>query len=145
MTFAEKVKSAREARNMTQQELADQIDVSRRAIYTYENGTAFPRTSTMRKLAACLEVSIEYLSDENVTDPSYGLEEQRYIEQIRDLYGNKSATEMKHLLDRNVALFAGGEFPQEAKDAFFEAVMKAYMTCKKESRKTFGRKHDEND
>ena len=42
------------------------------------------------------------------------------------------------------ALFAGGELPQEAKDAFFEAVMKAYITCKEESKKTFGRKHHEN-
>lgn len=144
MTFAEKIKSAREARNTTQQELCDQIHVSRRTITAYESGTAFPRASTMRKLAACLGVSIDYLSDDTVSDPAYGLEEQSYIEQVRDLYGNKGAAEMKFLLERNAALFAGGELPQEAKDAFFEAVMKAYITCKEESKKTFGRKHHEN-
>ena len=127
---------------MTQQERCDQVHVSRRTITAYEGGTAFPRASTMRKLAACLGVSIEYLSDDSISDPTYGLEEQGYIEQVRDLYGNKGAAEMKFLLERNVALFAGGEFPQEAKDAFFEAVMKAYITCKEESRKTFGQKHD---
>lgn len=97
--------------------------------------TVWPSTSVPPKRS---------LSDDTVSDPAYGLEEQSYIEQVRDLYGNKGAAEMKFLLERNAALFAGGELPQEAKDAFFEAVMKAYITCKEESKKTFGRKHHEN-
>lgn len=32
----------------------------------------------MHKLAACLGVSIDYLSDDTVSDPAYGLEEQSY-------------------------------------------------------------------
>ena len=41
------------------------------------------------------------------------------------------------------ALFAGGELSQDQKDAFFEAVMKAYITCKEEARVKFGRKNVE--
>ena len=48
---------------------------------------------------------------------------------------------MDSLLEQNAALFAGGTLDQEAKDAFFEAVMKAYLTCKEEARKTYGRKN----
>lgn len=48
---------------------------------------------------------------------------------------------MDSLLEQNLALFAGGELDQGAKDAFFEAVMKAYLKCKDEARKTFGRKN----
>lgn len=33
-----------------------------------------------------------------------------------------------------------GELSEEAKDAFFTAVTKAYLECKEEARKTFGRK-----
>jgi len=48
------------------------------------------------------------------------------------------------LLAQNAALFAGGTLDQEGKDAFFEAVMKAYLTCKEEAKKTYGRKAGDN-
>ena len=47
---------------------------------------------------------------------------------------------MEQLLADNTALFAGGELSQEQKDAFFEAVMTAYLACKKEAKEKFGRK-----
>ena len=39
----------------------------------------------------------------------------------------------------NAALFAGGELSQEQKDAFFEAIMASYLTCKEEAKKKFGK------
>ena len=39
-----------------------------------------------------------------------------------------------------VLFFAGGELDEEAKDAFYQAVTKAYLSCKMEAKKTFGRK-----
>lgn len=42
------------------------------------------------------------------------------------------------LLRKNTALFAGGDLSQEEKDAFFEAVMRAYVACKDEARRKFG-------
>jgi len=36
-----------------------------------------------------------------------------------------------------------GNLSQEAKDAFFEALMVAYVTCKEEAKKTYGRKKKE--
>ena len=47
---------------------------------------------------------------------------------------------MDELLERNAALFAGGELSEEAKDAFFTAVTKAYLECKEQAKKTYGRK-----
>lgn len=137
MTFAEKIRRARKARNMTQQELCDQVQVSRRTITAYESGASFPHASTMQRLAACLGVSAEYLRDDRITDPFYGLRGYGYEEQVRDLYGNTNAEEMNFLLERSAALFSGSEFPQETKDAFFEAVMKAYMAGRKKSRDPF--------
>ena len=43
-------------------------------------------------------------------------------------------------MEENAALFAGGELSQSEKDAFFEAVMRAYITCKEEAKQKFGRK-----
>ena len=62
------------------------------------------------------------------------------MEQARELYGNVGARDMEALLRDNAALFAGGELSQEQKDVFFEAVMKAYLTCKEEARQKFGKK-----
>jgi len=56
------------------------------------------------------------------------------------MYGSKGVRDMEELLRDNAALFAGGELSQDQKDAFFEAVMKAYITCKEESKIKFGRK-----
>jgi len=74
--------------------------------------------------------------------PKYGIEKAPYIEEARERLGPKAAKEMDVLLEQNVALFAGGALDQEAKDAFFEAVMKAYLKCKEEARKTYGRKKE---
>ena len=51
----------------------------------------------------------------------------------------------KHLiavLKQNQSLFAGGTISEEAKDAYFQAVMKAYLDCKEAAKQTYGRKKD---
>ena len=140
MTFSDKIKRSREVRGLSQQQLADLTGVSKRTIASYESTNAMARLSTMRKLAEALQVSLDYLQNEDIIDPTYGMEKKEYVDQARARYGEKAAKEMDFLLEKNAALFAGGELSQEAKDAFFEAVMKAYLTCKDEAKKTFGRK-----
>ncbi len=140
MTFSDKIKVERERCKLTQQELADAIGVSRRTIVAYETTDAIPRISTMRKLAMALNVSYDYLANDDVTDPKQGIEKIAHIEEVRGHFGDRAASEVDELLERNAALFAGGELSEEAKDAFFTAVTKAYLECKEEARKTFGRK-----
>lgn len=140
MTFSDKIKRSRELAELTQQQLADEVGVSRRTIVSYETTDAKARTSTIRKLAKALHVSYDYLSNDDVTDPLQGVEKMEHIDTVRERFGNSAAQEMDELLERNAALFAGGELSEEAKDAFFTAVTKAYLLCKEEARKTYGRK-----
>ena len=140
MTFSDKIKRAREVAQLTQNELAQEVGVSQRTIASYESGGAKARRSTTEKLARALKVSIKYLTDDECTDPLADIEKDDYIEQAREMYGAKGVRDMEDLLRDNAALFAGGTLSQEQKDAFFEAVMKAYITCKEESKKKFGRK-----
>lgn len=140
MTFSDKVKRSRELAELTQQELADGVGVSRRTIVAYETTDARARASTVRKLAKALHVSYDYLSNDDVTDPLQGIEKMDHIDTVREQFGNNAAQEMDELLERNAALFAGGELSEDAKDAFFTAVTKAYLLCKEEARKTYGRK-----
>ena len=94
----------------------------------------------MRKLAETLQVSVDYLTNDEIDDPLYGIEKQPFVEETRSLYGDKAAREIDFLMERNAALFAGGELSQDAKDAYFEAVMQAYLECKNKAKQTYGKK-----
>ncbi|HWQ88383.1 MAG TPA: helix-turn-helix transcriptional regulator [Desulfitobacteriaceae bacterium] len=141
--FADKVKEAREMLDLSQSALGAKIGVSQRSITAYETGAAKPRGGTARKLARALNVSLDYLLDDDIDDPKSGIEKDPYLANIRETYGARAENEARVLLDKNLALFAGGTLSQEAKDAFFDAVMTAYVTCKEEARKTYGRKKKE--
>ena len=95
----------------------------------------------MRKLAKALNVSYDYLTNDDITDPKQGIEKIEYIEEARNQFGNRAAKEVDELLERNAALFAGGELSEDAKDAFFTAVTKAYLECKEQAKKTEGSKN----
>lgn len=141
-TFSEKVREARNLLGLSQERLGSLVGVSMRSIIKYEVKGVHPRPAILRKLADALQVSPDYLDIDEIQDPLYGIEKKEFVEEARNRFGDKAAKEMNFLLERNIALFAGGEINQEAKDAYFESVMKAYLTCKEEARSVFGHKKD---
>ncbi|KAF1083949.1 transcriptional repressor DicA [Sporotomaculum syntrophicum] len=143
-TFAEKVREARRLLNLTQEELGKLVGVSKRAVVAYESEGVLPRRNVKLKLAEALRVSVDYLDRDEIEDPTYGQEKTEYVEETRERFGNKAAKEIDFLLERNTALFAGGSVDQEAKDAFFAAVTKAYWAAKEAARETYGRKNKQN-
>ena len=138
--FAEKVKAARSELGMTQTELGRETGVSLRTILDYEKGKKFPRQSTMLKLAKALKVSVKFLTDESCDDPLDGITRDGYIADARERYGASGAKDMDELLEANCTFFAGGDISQDQKDAFFEAVMTAYVMSKEAARVKFSRK-----
>lgn len=142
MTFSEKIKQSRKLAHLTQQQLADTIGVSQRAIAAYETQGAKARKSTIKKLALALNVSEEFLANDDCINPLGYLDENSYCAQIRKLYGSRGIRDMQELLSDNAALFAGGELTQEQKDEFFRAVMTAYIMCREEARKKYSPKKD---
>lgn len=139
-SFSEKLKDARESLDISQAELARKVGLSQRSITAYENENTIPRGNTIKKLARVLNVSVEYLLNEEESDSQANKDKNVFMDIVRENYGRKGAGEAKALLEQNKALFAGGDLSQEAKDAFFEALMIAYVTCKEEAKKTYGRK-----
>jgi transcriptional regulator with XRE-family HTH domain len=139
-TFATKVKKARETLKFSQQQLADAIGVSKRSVAAYETAGTVPRGNVARRLARALGVSVDYLLNDSIDDKGYGLEREAYITAAREKYGSRAAVELGALLEQNRALFAGGTIDQESKDAFFEALMKAYLASKEAARAAFGQK-----
>lgn len=90
MTFSDKIKRSREVRQLTQQQLADLIGVSKRTIASYESGGAIARSTTMRRLAEALRVSFDYLTNDEITDPLQGVEKDPYVEEVAERYGSKA-------------------------------------------------------
>ncbi len=59
--FKSNLKALREDHNLTQQNIADAINVSRSSYAYYESGTHFPSLETVSALAAMFNVSIDQL------------------------------------------------------------------------------------
>lgn len=135
--FPEKLRAARKAKAMNQTELAEAVGVTQRSLTNYECGRAVPRESVLRKLAETLGVTVEYLVNDQTDDPNVNRMAEEQINVVRSQFGNRGAREAEELLKRNVAFLAGGSVDQEAKDAFFHALMTAYVTCRNEASATF--------
>jgi transcriptional regulator with XRE-family HTH domain len=139
-TFREKLIAGRAELGLTQSELSAKAGIGKRTITSYETDGRIPQPAQLYKLARALGVTPEYLQNDEITDPLSGRESMDYIEAARRRYGARPAKDVEILLQQNTALFAGGDISEEAKDAFFQAVMKAYIDCKEEAKSTYGRK-----
>ena len=66
MSFSENLKQIRKERHMSQEELAELLDVSRQAVSKWEQGMGYPETEKLLLLSKKLNVSLDALmSDEN--------------------------------------------------------------------------------
>ena len=66
-SFGERLKQLRKDKGFTQQELADEVGVSRRVIIYYERESQHPPSSILPGLAKALTVSIDELLDLKAT------------------------------------------------------------------------------
>lgn len=140
MTFGEKLKTVRLSLNLSQSELSEKAGISERSIYTYEQTGILPRSNNLRKLADALNVSVNYLLDEEETDPNKNIDYDIFIANSKKQYGYKGAREATELLSRASALFAGGELDDDAKELFFQSLMEVYLDSKQEARNKFSPK-----
>ncbi len=71
MTFDEKIKELRKNKNITQDELAKRLYVSRTTISKWESGKGYPSIDTLKQLSEFFDVSIDdLLSNDEVLDIS---------------------------------------------------------------------------
>ena len=118
-TFRDKVIEHRAALGLSQQQLADKAGIGVRTIGNYESGARLPYAAQLYKLAKALGVSTEYLKNDEIEDPSYGLDRMDYVEEMRATTGTKASQNLEEMLKANKEMFAGGTVSEEAKDAYF--------------------------
>ncbi len=80
--FGERLRQLRRARGMTQQELAQKLNMTKASVSAYETSGKYPSVEVLRKLAELFRVSADYLlglADDNrmdftpLTDEQFGL------------------------------------------------------------------------
>lgn len=65
MTIGEKIKKARKEAGLSQEQLAEKLSVSRSAVAKWESGAGMPDVNNLKVIAQLLDVSVDYLLDED--------------------------------------------------------------------------------
>lgn len=73
MSFASRLRQAREQAGLTQQELAQQLSVTKSAVGNYENGVSSPKWDVLLKIFNVLQVEPNYLYQDSFSIPSSSL------------------------------------------------------------------------
>ena len=85
--FAERLKTLREARGLTQARLAEHIGVNPRAYNRWERGNFVPQLETLIKLADVLDVTLDELTGRAEVQSSPAVRNPK----LRELYGKMDA------------------------------------------------------
>lgn len=65
MTFGDQLSKARKNKDLTQEELAERLNLSRQTILRWEKNQVFPDISNLKAVAQVLDVSFDYLLGED--------------------------------------------------------------------------------
>ena len=68
MSLGNKLADARRAKNLTQEQLAEKLEVTRQAVSRWESDAAYPETDKIVRMAQILEVSCDYLLQDGVDE-----------------------------------------------------------------------------
>lgn len=70
MSLAKKMIELRKQQNLSQQDLADRLGVSRQAISRWETGAVQPLADSVKSLAQVFQVSTDYLLNDDLDTPT---------------------------------------------------------------------------
>ena len=98
-----KIKTLRKGRGLTQQQLADKLEITRATISNYEVGRRSPHISELKRIADFFGVGIDYFGVLPV-DEAFDL-----ISRARDVFNNPTV-------------------PKEQKDEIYKELMRLYLS-----------------
>ena len=89
MKFCDKLQKIRKEHNITQEGLADKLDVSRQAVSKWESGTAYPDTEKLIQISKMFNVSLDDLINDNTDINRTNVEKKISFKEIFDvLFGD---------------------------------------------------------
>ena len=132
MTLGEKIKEERKKLNMSQDDLARAMNVSRRSVTSWETDKSLPRTRKVyEKLAEVLQVPLNYLLQDD----------QAFILEAYEKYGTRGKKGAEKLATELGNMFTGGEIADEDMDTLMFGLQQAYLTAKARNKKYTPKKY----
>lgn len=104
-TIGKQLKALRKSQKKTQQAVADKVGITRATLSNYEIDRRTPDLKTLRKLAECYGVSLDY-------------------------FGVATADEVLELLARAKEVFESDQISKERKNELFDAIMRLKLNIK---------------
>ena len=120
MSFSENLKLIRKERNITQEQLAELLNVSRQAVSKWESGNGYPETEKLLIISKELNVSLDYLLNDKINDTDV---KEKQIEEIKayssvtsktitiPTYNNQNVV-ICHTVKSSKILFSGKDEPK---------------------------------
>ncbi len=71
--FGKNLKTLRKKNNLTQEDLADSLAVSRQAVCMWERGERTPKISVLTKIAKTFELSIDHIINRELSSQDHKL------------------------------------------------------------------------
>lgn len=84
MNFSEKLQLIRKSKGMTQEELAEKLDVSRQAVAKWESGQVYPDISNLIQISNLFNVTVDYLVRDQECMISFEDEEDNDLNKLID-------------------------------------------------------------
>ncbi|RHR28768.1 XRE family transcriptional regulator [Clostridium sp. AF19-22AC] len=98
MNFSEKLLALRKSRDLTQEQLAEKLDVSRQSISKWESGQAVPELEKIVALSGLFDVTIDYLLKPSEIDELSIKTEMLEKQQEQMLVRERKRTKMIHCI-----------------------------------------------
>ena len=110
MTFGEKIQKLRKEAGLSQEELSDQLEVSRQAISKWERDNGYPETEKIVRMSKLFHVSLDYLLNEENTQKSEINPDEKGIYVSREMAEGFLAYQKRKIMKIGIAvgLFVGG-------------------------------------
>lgn len=120
--FGDRIAEARERKGLTQEKLAQRIEVSRAALSHYEKSRRQPDIDTLVKIAAELGVSVDYLLGLTNDPNPYGPDEP-------------TEKDLEELMKKGGLMFDGEPLDEEDREDILAAMRIVWQTIQKRKQK----------
>ncbi len=111
MTLGQKIKKLRSDKNLTQKEMADQLNVSFQTVSKWESDLNEPDLSTIRQIAKLFDCSLEYLINEDEDQPKIEKTAEPVVE-VKEVPVIKE-TIVVHQNEAHVCARCGKDIPED--------------------------------
>lgn len=114
MKFSEKLQKIRKENNITQEGLADRLNVSRQAVSKWESGTAYPDTEKLIQISKIFNVSLDELINDNVEKNNNGSKKMAIMDIVNSILD---------FISKSVNMFWSMKFTEKIKCLFEMCVL----------------------